>query len=64
VYMPDQDPPFILHGDKIIPEPVEVGPFDIAAWRAKLGALDAADFLPDGIPDYAPVLPEDFGIDQ
>lgn len=49
-------------GDRVILEPAEMPPFDIAAWRAKLAALDAREFLPNGIPDDAPVQPEDFGI--
>jgi hypothetical protein len=43
-------------------EPAEMLPFDIAAWRARLAALDAHDFLPAGIPDDAPVTAEDFEV--
>jgi antitoxin VapB len=51
-------------GDKVILEPVDKPRFDVAAWRAKLTAFGARDFLPEGIPDEAPVQPEDFGIDR
>lgn len=50
-------------GDKVILEPMETPPFDFEAWRAKLDALGARDFLPDGLPDDPPVAPEDFGIE-
>jgi antitoxin VapB len=50
-------------GDKVILEPMETPPFDYEAWRAKLDALGARDFLPDGLPDDPPVEPEDFGIE-
>jgi antitoxin VapB len=50
-------------GDKVILEPMERPPFDVTAWREKLRALGAEDFLPDGLPDDPPVEPEDFGID-
>jgi antitoxin VapB len=50
-------------GDKVILEPVVPPPFDFDVWRAKLDALGARDFLPDGLPDDPPVEPEDFGID-
>lgn len=46
-------------GDKVILEPLEKPPFDVKAWRAKLDALGAADFLPDGLPDEAPLEPDD-----
>jgi antitoxin VapB len=51
-------------GNRVILEPVEKPPFDVAAWRAKLVMLGARDFLPDGIPDGLAVQPEDFGIDR
>jgi antitoxin VapB len=50
-------------GDKVILEPLEKKPFDFAAWRARLDALGARDFLVDGMPDDPSVQPEDFGID-
>jgi len=46
-------------GDKVILEPLEKPPFDVEAWRAKLDALGAADFLPEGLPDDPPVQPDD-----
>jgi antitoxin VapB len=50
-------------GDKVILEPMKKPPFDYEAWRAKLDALGARDFLPDGLPDDPPVKPENFEID-
>lgn len=38
-------------GDKVILKPMERPPFDYVAWRAKLDALGARDFLPYGLPD-------------
>ena len=35
-------------GDNVILEPTKKPPFDVKAWRAKLRALGAADFLPEG----------------
>jgi antitoxin VapB len=32
-------------GNKIVLEPVNTAPFDVAAWRTKLRELGAADFL-------------------
>jgi antitoxin VapB len=46
-------------GDKVILEPMEKAPFDVDAWRAKLDALGAEEFLPDGIPDDPPLEPDD-----
>lgn len=46
-------------GDKVILEPLRKPPFDVKAWRARLDALGAADFLPEGIPDDPPIEPED-----
>jgi antitoxin VapB len=45
-------------GDKVILEPMGKPPFDVKAWRARLDALGAADFLPEGLPDDAPVQPD------
>ncbi len=42
-------------GDKVILEPLEKPPFDVKAWRARLDALGAADFLPDGLPEDPPL---------
>ena len=50
-------------GDKVILEPMEKPPFDYKGWRAKLDALGARNFLPEGLPDDPPVEPEDFEID-
>ena len=50
-------------GDKVILEPAAKPAFDYDAWRAKLDALGARDFLPEGLPDDPPVEPEDFDID-
>jgi antitoxin VapB len=38
-------------GEKVILEPAAKPPFDYAAWRARLDALGARDFLPEGPPD-------------
>lgn len=47
-------------GGKVILEPLDRPGFDAAAWRARLDALGAAEFLPDGLPDEPPPLgPED-----
>lgn len=51
-------------GKRVILEPIETPPFDVAAWRAQLTSLGAHDFLPDGIPDGPPVEPEEFGSDR
>lgn len=45
-------------GDKVILEPMEKPPFDVEAWRAKLDALGAKDFLPEGLPDDPPLTPD------
>lgn len=46
-------------GDKVVLEPVAPKPpFDVDAWFAKLDALGAHDFLPDGVPDDPPPLDE------
>ncbi|HEY8065366.1 MAG TPA: AbrB/MazE/SpoVT family DNA-binding domain-containing protein [Methylosinus sp.] len=46
-------------GDKMILEPLEKEPFDVEAWRARLDALGARDFLSDGLPDDPPLEPDD-----
>ncbi|MGP0061439.1 MAG: antitoxin [Beijerinckiaceae bacterium] len=46
-------------GDKVILEPMEKPPFDVKAWRAKLDALGAADFLVEGAPEDPPVEDDD-----
>jgi antitoxin VapB len=45
-------------GSKVILEPIEPPPFDVQAWRARLRAHGAADFLPEGRPEQPP-LPDD-----
>ena len=44
-------------GDKVILEPMAKPAFDVKAWRAKLRALGAADFLPEGRPEQ-PSMPD------
>jgi antitoxin VapB len=44
--------------DKVIPEPIEKPPIDFDEFWAKLDALGARDFLPDGIPDDPPAEPD------
>jgi antitoxin VapB len=46
-------------GDKVILEPLEKAPFDIAAWRAELVAAGAGDFLPEGLPEDRPAARDD-----
>jgi antitoxin VapB len=46
-------------GDRVILEPIEKQPFDVRAWRAKLDALGADDFLPEGLPEEVPTVPDD-----
>ncbi len=46
-------------GDKVILEPLHSVPFDVDAMWAKLDALGARDFLPDGLPDDPPLNSED-----
>lgn len=50
-------------GDKVILEPMETPPFDVDAMWARLDAMGARDFLPDGLPDDPPVEPEHFDFD-
>jgi antitoxin VapB len=50
-------------GDKVILEPMEAPPIDVNALWANLDAMGARDFLMEGLPDDAPVEPEDFDID-
>lgn len=38
-------------GDKVILEPMEKPPFDVDALWARLDAMGARDFLPEGLPD-------------
>jgi len=50
-------------GDKVILEPMETPPIDTAALWASLDAMGARDFLIGGLPEDAPVEPEDFDLD-
>ena len=50
-------------GDKVILEPMETPPIDVAALWASLDAMGARDFLIEDLPDDAPVEPEDFDLD-
>ena len=51
-------------GSRVILEPIEKPPFDVRAWRAKRDALGARDVLPEGLPEEAPVAPDDsFSLD-
>jgi antitoxin VapB len=50
-------------GDKVILEPTKKPSFDVKAWRAKLRALGAADFLPEGAPPDPPIPPDDISFD-
>lgn len=45
-------------GDQVIREPMQAAPFDPNAWFARLDALGARDFIPDGLPDEVPVNPD------
>jgi antitoxin VapB len=45
-------------GDKLILEPLKKQPIDLDKFWAKLDALGARDFLPDGIPDDPPIEPD------
>lgn len=38
-------------GNKVILEPIEKPAFDAVAWRTRLEALGACDFLVEGLPD-------------
>ena len=50
-------------GDKVILEPMETPPIDAEALWASLDAMGARDFLIEGLPEAAPVEPEDFDLD-
>ncbi len=50
-------------GDKVILEPMEAPPIDVAALWAELDAMGAREFLIEGLPDDEPVEPEDFELD-
>ncbi len=44
--------------------PTQKPPFVLAAWREKLAALGAEDFLPYDFPDELSVQREAFGADE
>jgi len=46
-------------GDKVILEPLRKAPIDVDALWAKLDAMGARDFLPNGLPDDPPLMPDD-----
>lgn len=46
-------------GRKVILEPAEEHGFDVDQWFARLDALGAKQFLPDGVPDDPPPLGPD-----
>ena len=50
-------------GDKVILEPTKKPPFDVKAWRAKLRALGAAEFLQEGTPPEPDLPPDDINFD-
>jgi antitoxin VapB len=50
-------------GEKVILEPMQRPAFDVKAWRAKLRALGAADFLPEGAPPDPPIAPDEIRFD-
>jgi antitoxin VapB len=50
-------------GDKVILEPIEKPPFDVKAWRERLRAMGAGDFLPEGRPEQPPMPDNDVSFD-
>jgi len=51
-------------GNKVVLEPMEKAPFDVAAWRAALVAAGGNEFLPEGLPeDEAPTRDDDISFD-
>ncbi|SFJ83362.1 antitoxin VapB [Bosea sp. OK403] len=45
-------------GDKVILEPMEKPPIDLDRFWAELDAMGAKGFLPEGLPEDAPVDPD------
>jgi antitoxin VapB len=45
-------------GDKVILEPLKKASLDVEAWFARLDGLGGRDFLPDGLPEDAPLEPD------
>jgi antitoxin VapB len=56
--LPGKEVRVTREGNKVVLEPLEPPPFDVKAWRAKLRAAGAADFLPEGRPEQPP-MPDD-----
>jgi len=50
-------------GNKVILEPIEKPPFDVKVWRARLRAMGAGDFLPEGRPEQPPMPDSDIRFD-
>ena len=50
-------------GDRVILEAIEKVPFDAKAWRERLRAMGAADFLPEGRPEQPPMPDDDIAFD-
>ncbi len=57
--LPGKEARVSREGNKVILEPMEKPAFDVRAWRARLDALGARDFLPEGLPEEIPVAPDD-----
>jgi antitoxin VapB len=45
-------------GDKVILEPLKKALLDVETWFARLDGLGGRDFLPDGLPEDAPLKPD------
>ena len=50
-------------GDKVILEPIVKPAFDVKAWRERLRAMGAGDFLPEGRPQQPPMPDGDVRFD-
>lgn len=50
-------------GNKVILEPIEKPPFNVEAWRGRLRAMGAGDFLPEGRPEQPPLPDHDVSFD-
>lgn len=50
-------------GDKVILEPLEASPINVAAWRERLRALGARDFLPVAPDDSDLMAPREVQFD-
>lgn len=49
-------------GNAVLLEPIEKK-FDVKAWRARLDALGARDFMPEGRPEQPPMPKDDPSFD-